>query len=1432
MKIPVNIILSSKLSEEGNLLDKYSPLKVLDYSDFSTNNITINNESNLDIEIQKNYDDSVNIIWTDGNNDPRIVNSGFAKIEENKYTIPNSNLYNLYQKENVNKETKLISTSVKPSVFSLIEVNNQGNLAGGNYTFYLQYADDVGNKTDYISESGIISIFNGDSIKSAQGTLQDEVTNKAINIRISDIDTSYKKIYLSYIRDTSDTNGVILTKAYELTEPYSIDNTEIYNGKISVNITITGNEEVNEISLEKIETRYNIYNSAATIAQSQNMLFLGNVKEYNYYDKDLVDWSRNIKNISCKYITKSIDYIETQTLNDNSSKFKGISYYHNYKSSNGENFAEYYDPDNIYNYLGYWPNEYYRFGIVYIYNNGFKSSVYDISGYDLTDQYPVTEPDSINSSGIFKFPNINVFKGNFSSEKAAEVSPIGIKFKIENKEYLINKGIVNILLVRQKRIPISLAQGITIPTSKYGFMPLLYDSGGGKYKIQGDTFSNKLNKNNFNSVNFSLIPGSDNLYEEKGTDLEKIVINENNIFNCTRFNALLCLDAAVSSQLQSLFTGNSFQLSVDNYFGVLSNWNSGEINNDNNWFYRFLNYYQYDNFSGQKNYIVPNIQKYDRKYNLIYIPEDTPLKYINNVGFSTRAGSAEDAKTYSCIFRNDSTTFEGRNMNLYIPSPTRGTFMPFIGVYSSSNDDIFTITSSQQLYNNIYPSLLVTIKRVYSDVSAIIQERKIDNSPYYSASDIINISDQTTNNIIEQEIFRGDCFVCTVSVRYNNNFADPSFPVNDIVVGKKYPDWDTDISTYEEWNNVDRGSLNALKAGRWITYKCLSNYNLNLRSENKSNTEEISKFGQTRSFYPLRDASQKACYKVPESFILNAGYSATLPHTKYFRFDDTVPSVRTNFQNRIAYSNVHIFNSYTNGYKIFEGLSYKDVTNQYGAIVKLEAIGNNLFCVFEHGCAIVPINEKALLSTQEGESIHIYGSNVIPDTISIVSPDYGSLFKDSILRTANGIYGVDTASKKIWRYNESSGFVILSDMKLQSYLNDNLNFKNIVPSIGVNNVVTQYNNFKNDVLFTFYINNGNTYNVCFNEKLELFVTKYTWTPLLSTNVDNIFYSFNKNTFDVLTTIWKQKNDTDYYLSSDIDGNNICYWWFYPDRDLLTLYPKGKNILNWKLVSIETTDKTITGSELNQYVTINDNNIILSKNLDYFYFKLNFLFNDTDNKSFYIIKDYETLSDINKQRYAESFDSYLYRHNRNDGTLPPTKWYNKQEPFEFEFVVANPTGIHKIFDNLAIISNNVEPQSLEFEIIGDVYNFTKENIFKNYSLDEDNKLEVNADFPKLIVTEDQKSYSTKVVWDHRLNQYSLLTHQDCLNINEYGRRIGNIQYLEDKWNIVIQPIYYSDADKNLNSVRIRDKYIKIRVKYSGDKYVIITALSTLMRLSYA
>lgn len=154
---------------------------------------------------------------------------------------------------------------------------------------------------------------------------------------------------------------------------------------------------------------------------------------------------------------------------------------------------------------------------------------------------------------------------------------------------------------------------------------------------------------------------------------------------------------------------------------------------------------------------------------------------------------------------------------------------------------------------------------------------------------------------------------------------------------------------------------------------------------------------------------------------------------------------------------------------------------------------------------------------------------------------------------------------------------------------------------------------------------------------------------------------------------------------------------------------------------------------------------------------------------------------------------------------------------------------------------MEPESLEIEITGDVYGFNKEQIFKSGeklhnidiipAKDVKNNSIINENGDKVAINDRlAKQVNTRVHWDPIENSYSLAVHQDMINIKDYGRRLGNIYYNEDKWYVTLKPIYFKEGD-SLRSTKIRDKYAKIRVKYSGEKLAVIVALQSLFTLSY-
>lgn len=88
------------------------------------------------------------------------------------------------------------------------------------------------------------------------------------------------------------------------------------------------------------------------------------------------------------------------------------------------------------------------------------------------------------------------------------------------------------------------------------------------------------------------------------------------------------------------------------------------------------------------------------------------------------------------------------------------------------------------------------------------------------------------------------------------------------------------------------------------------------------------------------------------------------------------------------------------------------------------------------------------------------------------------------------------------------------------------------------------------------------------------------------------------------------------------------------------------------------------------------------------------------------------------------------------------------------------------------------------------------------------------------------------------------YQRSLPISKFGRLRGNMEYLEDAWDIQIQPpaIKYAFLSKSkvnnelllteAKQMRIRDKYLRVRVRYDGKKYAIINAIRTYFTTSHA
>lgn len=1506
-----------KYPQEGNLAHEYNPLLNIlkpdgSIDNFNTDELKLDLNNPLNIECQPSYDGTVNLIINDDKNPPRIINTRFSKLEDNRYKIINRNQVqqtNLYEVGKIDRQTRLFRNINYIPKMDLVKIGYYGQLKGGNYTFYIKFADNDYNKTDVVGESGIVSIFKGtwSDSTSVSGTLLDERTDKSITLNISNIDQSFASIYIYYVRQYSDINGISMEETCMLQEPYPIKNK-------SELITINGYENIEKVDIEELNIKYNLVTNVKTQAQVQNMLFFGNVQGINLDLKTLQNMSYFVQVQLCQQ-EESLGWVDE-----------------NYKQKDTDNISqiEYYNPSYIYYNLGYWPDEFYRLGIVYIMNDDSLSPVFNLRGCqfdkiddknfeykkdnegnicikvganayketikdetedetykyskdelnkykDQIDVYkyetlvPIynTEGSAIsgefepsgkyemnwipkedflqnskwldNTLGVFKNPET---KSNpiidYTNKK---ICPWYYKFSISQYiiEDLKNMNVKGFFIVRQKRIPTTLCQGITCQIDRTSYIPMLSD-----IETDRETYFTESFLDNSRIL-------SQYFQDHKVTTKYK------------QSSGIYSLDPIIIPSLQNTFNGSEFIFKYN-------------VNNDKNKLGNKDRHFYLNSNNDNKN------DKIISKSNCVFVNEDVPIKFMDSYGFSTRAGSQEDVKQFSFFSEKN---YSGNNRNLL-----RGIWSSYLGT------------------NTVLPSNTIVDIKVGNYSELFLKEyfeiRGKDNSEFFAISERFAIDDYITSEQnkstktyeltykdSEFNVYRGDCYVTNVTMRLNRNFIDSEVPINDVIIDSNT--WQKNYKGYmgettsEDWLNVNKADLNTVPLGMWLTYKCLSNYNLNLRSEDRQNVDEMALMGNPRTFYPLNDISTAISYKIPESKLQNSGYNSTVGRKRNFSVPN-VPYINDLFDNRIMFSNVQVDDDFRNAYRIFQGLSYQDIDRQYGAIVKLIPWGVNLLCVFEHGVGIIPINEKALMQTTTGQSIHLYGKDVIQKQISLLSADFGSIWQESIIRTPLGVYGVDTYAKKIWRYTDSKGFETISDMKIQRFLNDHIQLEELdkYPIIGLRNVKSHYNNYKGDVMFTFYnFTQNEEWNFCFNERMDKWITQYSWTPLYSENINNIFYSLDKKRVEPLSYIYDNRharigiNTSKNQISSDdktftsdisIKGysltNNFKIKIDSIQTSFMDINEKEHSICcNWNIkenlpIYIENNSPNEDSPNYTNTLYINTRwvskifQLYVRKTLKVetqytrpLYYLINVITtpiiiddkgNEIEIKSF---KDTISIIVDPKDELEEKlydkllvngfyvhgrtgiFDEISYNDPEDKNRIFPTKWYDKQEPFEFEFVVnGDEVGMHKIFDDLVIISNNVEPESFEFSIIGDVYSDmyrfkTKAEVYKDQTNNSPNKFFENVE----------------VEWDPILNHYVLVINQQARNFNNYGRRLGNITYKEDSWYTNIEPIKFNEPYRGgtkPSETRIRDKYMKIRVRYKGDKLVIITALKTLYRLSFS
>ena len=1305
--------------------------------DLDTDKLGFDLEHPVDIEVQPSYDGSVNLILNDNKNIPRLINSRFSVREKNTYEIVDrigENDTNIYNSKNFEKDSALYfqqSTIASTQFVQLIV----GNLSVGQYCFYFSYCDSDGNESDIIDETGVIPVFIGaDKMPlSMEGGIKNQNSNKGILLQISNLDVAYKYVKVRYVRFFADYRQNRVYEGKEIIKKYEISDLD------TLFISITGTEQTEDFDPNILNiTKFNPQH-ILTQAQCKNMLFMGNVSQLTDNYKELSDISLRI--IPC-LAKQNLDTVTNS-----------------YQASD----PGYYSSENMYNKVGYFNQEFYSFGIVYIYNNGTLSNVYPTLGLELKDDgwspnlpsileeektttgetipglikrnyipidnqgwIDINNSRYLNSKGVCKINTESSYQKN---------TVFNIKFTIpkEVSEYLIEKlNIRGYFFVRQKRTPNCLAQGYLLPFDEQLKAPILETGLNNKkyytecFVTQKKTITEQIPAPRL----LSSITGRTTIditttiaqpkyvsqtYEGRLREYSKSFKPSNHCY------ALICPDFLLNQPYYNqIFNSSEF------YIRQISD--NSELVQES----RLYKETESVNYNDNSNL---------NKVTLCSVTEDVPTVAINDKIYKLEKGKAEEAFRFEYAEVDTGTYSAGDDSAKKTVNDAtnivRGWYSPFVAVYSENS------LQTGQLYA-IYQTNSLNLVEQFN-------QRMYLSEPYYAISQ--------RNSLIKKDVnincFRGDCYINTFTYRLNRNFNDPSLPNNDDIIDEKTWIDNYDAFNSGKWNKISLSDLNGLQMGSWITFKCRSSINYALRSVDHSYVSEEALMGAPRSFYPKSQLFAKGENKLPESYLYNDAYRTTVGYKCYYALQD-VNYIKNNFSNRIQYSAIAIQDSFKNNYRDSLSTYHRDYSIEYGSIQKLVSFEGYLLVIMEHGIGLAVINERILAGQGDGNPVFINTQNVLPEELTIITDTIGTQWPESVIKTESGyVYGVDTVSKKIWRV-KGQQLEIISDFKVNKFLIDNISLgeRELYPTIGLKNIKTHYNNNKKDVMFTFYDDvykdEEKVWNLCFNELLNEFVTFYSWVPSYSENIDTQFFTFNRNTSKWLSLLARSNYNIPTNHGIVLDSpvcnlNSLPTVYYSPQLDqavtiknqdgttkLLQTQTKNQNIIlpgvkfniekdhwqNYKCFSIsesnriETTlendelkklfktqkvvqlyitpyyEYTIPGSETIQEIQLDKTQIVA------------FTLSDIVNNSM--------LTDDEQDWPALSTDFYLHGQAgifNVAENLYPTYWYGETHPFEFEFVVNDKIAQQKIFNNLVIVANKVEPESFHFEIEGDNYEFS-------------------------------------------------------------------------------------------------------------------------------
>ena len=1097
------------------------------YGSFSTDKLSLSQDNDISMVIQPDYDGTVNLIFTDGKNPIRLVNSRFSVLPDNLFEVidrQGENDTNLYSEDTLGVSVKLILESSSVVKAELDSVRDGGSLKAGNYRYYFSYENADGNTTDTIAESGLVSVFFGDTIGSVHGGRENQNANRQVLLKLSGLDPGYTRLRMHFAYASGDITAQTMLYRMANAVPFS---------KGELVLTHTGNEPIQVADISAVQRTFASIDTVKSLTQIGSYLVGANVREKKTDISSLTAFARRVfagtgyTSMYCLESTvASSDMKELYTEKIDQSSLV----------SNGFFNGGYANPRNIHDRLGYHDAESYAIGIVYILTDGSLSQVFPVTGIDnLNFKYVAgmggyhvfgsdgpdsaffpgaapslgaqdtsavgqegidLEKDGLNTLGIVRFPRRNAtHMPRLLEEHRLSVNKIVVNIPVEKPA-----GTVGCFFVRAPRVPDRIAQGYLLPTFKLlRNEPVFYSHDG--------YAGNVMTAEKWSlPANYRVLPICLGL-------LDMVKGNFGPYFRSLRLrkqrisqgeNAAVGNGPLAAGRIQLIDRSRTAFICPDSFGNPTD---LSQVLNDRKVFLDVFGKAYSLTAAPQVTGIA------DIRFTAQTMPCIIQTRSINGLSvFGGQAVGAEGTAYYMPENTNETNTggFSSRSEGVLgfqtmQPVPFNSAFMHFVASY----EDYFGISIGDGSLNNTVLSGLM------EKLWPVPQTTPSSNGDFFSA-DAGNVVGQYGDSAYVANIYPLGGVQKTIGLKnaYGNTEALAYAPISqrmlwaevetlldgrrniDLYGGDCYTNvsfrrlYHTNLNpaakgtaTQEQWFGVNEVTA---KAGQVITLCTQNNTNTYLRG-----VEPALSDGKKQVSLPRMDGTQtdirewrQPIYMKPEPSVYNRGYTGIPAGRRYQAFPLSAPYIANHWFNRVIYLGPHVLSNFANAYRQWGGTGYQDYETQYGQIIAVKTVAGNLACIWENACGFIPFQERTYGGESETGLVFVEQKTVLGPRAQIVSGLYGSRHPASLVATDNALFGADARNKKLWMLTPQ-GLNHFSDYSVHPLLEKfSGGYASRKVRQGAENITGGFNSFFSEVWMT-YLSKSNpheSFTLVFNEK--------------------------------------------------------------------------------------------------------------------------------------------------------------------------------------------------------------------------------------------------------------------------------------------------------------------------------------------------------------